>query len=481
MTELGPALIACLLAASLAAAVLRRPGLSTRCLALAAAMGFALTEPAGLGDVLVVVAAGAPLLAVLQPERGRAWSIWLVASAVAAAVVLVAVATDPFRDPTCLVRCSTNPLALGRIPFAPIVANALIGFAAVMTAAQAIRRRSVLGGAGAALAVTVILDVASVTGALVTAACIGLVRGTAEVLAVVQARGRLADVAMALEQSHDPTASMREQLYDPDVSVAFALPDGSVVDEDGAPAPEVRHGQQVDLITVGESTIARVCHRPTTSRVAVARAMTGAARLALDNARLLAVSRLNARLLQESRARVVKGGDEERRLLERDLHDGAQQEVLSLGLALREELSSTTDLPRRQALEDAAGRIPLVLESLRELGHGLRPAGLDGAGLSIALEAIADRARVPVDVVSLPEEDLQPGAVVAIAGLVARQADTADAPLRVEVVVVDGRVVTTITGGVEPTPVEIDRFVTIGGGLGCDGVSTRAWLPTGER
>lgn len=110
--------------------------------------------------------------------------------------------------------------------------------------------------------------------------------------------------------------------------------------------------------------------------------------------------RENERRLRESRARIVKAGDEERRRLERDLHDGAQQRLVSLALTLRLVRSKLQSEPAESSrlLTDAEQELRLALDELRELARGIHPAVLADRGLVPALRALATRTRFPVEV-----------------------------------------------------------------------------------
>jgi signal transduction histidine kinase len=104
-------------------------------------------------------------------------------------------------------------------------------------------------------------------------------------------------------------------------------------------------------------------------------------------------------------ARVVEAGDAERRRLERDLHDGAQQRLVSLGLQLG--LLATQLAPESEAsrlLAGARAELAASLKELREIARGLHPAVLSHGGLDAALEALATRAPVPVHIVGAIEE-----------------------------------------------------------------------------
>src|SRR6266511_885644 len=115
----------------------------------------------------------------------------------------------------------------------------------------------------------------------------------------------------------------------------------------------------------------------------------------------LAVASAQARAdLSASRARLVKTGDEQRRKLERNLHDGAQQRLVSVALTIRlarRQLESDSDAAAA-SLEGAAKELDLALEELRELARGLHPAALTEQGLGPALAGVAQRLPIEVDV-----------------------------------------------------------------------------------
>jgi PAS domain S-box-containing protein len=104
--------------------------------------------------------------------------------------------------------------------------------------------------------------------------------------------------------------------------------------------------------------------------------------------------------LRASRSRLVAAGDEARRRLERNLHDGAQQRLVSLSVALRLARSKLGADPAaaEELLEQAGGELSVALEELRELARGIHPAVLTDRGLEAALESLADRTPVPVEV-----------------------------------------------------------------------------------
>ena len=112
--------------------------------------------------------------------------------------------------------------------------------------------------------------------------------------------------------------------------------------------------------------------------------------------------------LAASRARIVGAGDAERRRLERNLHDGAQQRLVSLALQLRLTQSALERRPEAVAglLEEAQAELARALDELRELARGIHPAILTDRGLGPALEAILARAPLPVELLELPEDRL---------------------------------------------------------------------------
>ena len=125
--------------------------------------------------------------------------------------------------------------------------------------------------------------------------------------------------------------------------------------------------------------------------------------------------------LAASRARIVEAGDAERRRLERNLHDGAQQRLVSLALWLREieaKLDSEPDAARC-ALASARDELALALEELRELARGIHPAILSDRGLGPALDALAVRSPVTVQITEVPEARLPEPVEVAAYYLVA--------------------------------------------------------------
>jgi signal transduction histidine kinase len=112
--------------------------------------------------------------------------------------------------------------------------------------------------------------------------------------------------------------------------------------------------------------------------------------------------------LEDARSRIIAAGDAERRRIERDLHDGAQQRLVALSLTLRmaEARAGKGDPEAQELIRSAGEEANLALKELRDLARGIHPAILTNRGLAAALDDLAGRATVPVDVVAAPSERL---------------------------------------------------------------------------
>jgi signal transduction histidine kinase len=113
--------------------------------------------------------------------------------------------------------------------------------------------------------------------------------------------------------------------------------------------------------------------------------------------------------LAASRARILKAGDEERRRLGRDLHDGAQQRLVSIIIDLQLAQKRWADPERaRELVDDALAHAQSAIDDLRELAAGIHPSVLTDRGLSAALESLADRSPVPVELEAALDGRLPP-------------------------------------------------------------------------
>jgi len=112
--------------------------------------------------------------------------------------------------------------------------------------------------------------------------------------------------------------------------------------------------------------------------------------------------------LRDARSRILEAADAERRRIERDLHDGAQQRLVALALTLRmaEKRAASGDVEAAELVRQAGEEAGLALKELRDLARGIHPAILTNRGLPAALSDLAARASVPVEVVAAPDERL---------------------------------------------------------------------------
>jgi signal transduction histidine kinase len=287
-------------------------------------------------------------------------------------------------------------------------------------------------------------------------------------------RSALASIVVDLGHS-PPPGGLREALAstlgDPALEVAYPLADpGRYVDADGVGVnPAVRDGRTVTPLARGGTTVALLIHRPgLLDNPELVQEVAVAGRIALENERLQAVVRAQLENLRASRARVVAAGDAERRRLERDLHDGAQQRLVSLSLALRlaqTQLGPDEDPDLASAMESAGQEIGAAIDELRELAHGIYPAVLNDEGLAAAVEALGERAAIPVRVVAVPEARFPPPVEAAAYFLVAEAcgkiAACVDASsVTVEVTHEGGRLLVDVTeaGAGKPGPEVEARF-----------------------
>ncbi|WP_344981259.1 ATP-binding protein [Streptosporangium fragile] len=191
-------------------------------------------------------------------------------------------------------------------------------------------------------------------------------------------------------------------LGDPHLRVAFPVP-GGYVDASGRSMrlPEVVDARRTTPVGDPLRPVAVLLHDPSLrTEPALLEAVSATAHLALENARLQAAVRAQLAEVRASRARLVAAGDEARRRLERDLHDGAQQRMLSAGLALnllRQDLAGRRTGPETmELLGEAEAELHAATRELRELARGIHPAVLTIQGLRAALEQLVLRAAAPV-------------------------------------------------------------------------------------
>ena len=245
------------------------------------------------------------------------------------------------------------------------------------------------------------------------------------------AAAHVADLIRDLD--HVPPEQLRGALGravgDPTLEIAFWLPDrDAYADAEGKPVelPEGDRRRAVTRLDHHGEPIAALVHDPSLlddPRLLESAGM--AARLSLENARLAAELHAQLGRVQESRRRIVAAGDEQRRKIERDIHDGAQQRLVALALELRAaqlRLGNEVDPAVEAVLGQAVDELQLAVSELRELARGVHPAVLTEEGLAAALESLAGRTPIPVSVEAV--EDRFPREIEAAAYFVACEALT---------------------------------------------------------
>ena len=290
-------------------------------------------------------------------------------------------------------------------------------------------------------------------------------------------------------------------LRDPSVTLAYWLPEfASFADVDGRQtAIEAGPGRSATPITRDGARVAMILHDAwLDEEPQLLASVAAAAGLAIENAQLQVDLRARLADVRASRARIVSAGDAERKRLERDLHDGAQQRLVALSLALRRARSGLTESDENLApsLDDASMLVKEALEELRTLARGIHPAVLTELGLAGALGALAGRSPVPVTIEALPPDRL-PQPVEAAAYFVVSEAlanvakHAPGAVARVRATVEAGRLLVEVMddgpGGAAAAPGSglqglDDRVAAVGGHLEIanppgGGTSIRASIP----
>jgi signal transduction histidine kinase len=218
-------------------------------------------------------------------------------------------------------------------------------------------------------------------------------------------RSGVADLVVELGSSPRPPDvrnAIARTLGDPSLEVAFWLSEeGRYVDPAGQPVdPDADPGRTPTPLEHDGHRLAVLLHDPSLlDDPGLVEAVGAAATLALENARLQVELRAQLEEVRASRARLVEAEDAERRRIERDLHDGAQQRLLGIRLALqlaRDRIGDDADV--EALLAEADAEVGGALEELRALARGIHPAVLTDEGLAPALGALARRAPVAVDV-----------------------------------------------------------------------------------
>jgi signal transduction histidine kinase len=218
------------------------------------------------------------------------------------------------------------------------------------------------------------------------------------------ARSAVGDLVLELRAEPAPPdlkEALARALGDSSLELVYWLPDfGVYVDLDGRPVelPELE-GRATTLIDRNGDHVAALIHDPALlDEPELLEGVQAAAGIALENGRLNAELRARLEELRGSRARIVEAAQNERQLLERNLHDGAQQRLIALSLNLSLLKGRVNGDPEvRAGIDQARREVAASLAELREISSGLHPAVVSGHGLPVALEQLAARAPVPVE------------------------------------------------------------------------------------
>jgi signal transduction histidine kinase len=218
------------------------------------------------------------------------------------------------------------------------------------------------------------------------------------------ARGMVAGLVVELgapSAAGDLRQALARALGDPSLQLAFWFPvEKCYVDGDGGVVklPEADSGRSATFVARDGQPIAVLLHDPVLEHnVELVRSVCAAASLALENERLQAELRARLVELQASRARLVEATDAERRRIERDLHDGTQQRLVSIAmsLGLLETKLPAQATAARPLVRETREALALALAELRELTHGINPPLLTERGLPAALDELCRRAALP--------------------------------------------------------------------------------------
>jgi signal transduction histidine kinase len=216
---------------------------------------------------------------------------------------------------------------------------------------------------------------------------------------------------LVVELQTEGPASLRERLIralgDPSLEVAYRLDDGRYVDANGQslelPQDETR---AVTPLTAHGDEIAALIHDPALlDEPELVESVCAAAGLVLQNERLAAEVRSRLAEVRASRERIVAATDAERRRIERNLHDGAQQRLVTLSLSIGLE-ASRADAATADAFARIQGEVEEAVVELRELARGIHPTLLRDEGLQAAVQALARRTPLPVSVAGVLEKRL---------------------------------------------------------------------------
>jgi signal transduction histidine kinase len=387
------------------------------------------TGPATLRNLVACVACVLPALviAAVTPPSRRLSRAQTVAIGVVLVGTIVAVGSrlllvDPFLDLRCWRACGHNPFGL---PVAGATGRVLevVGLASVVAAAgalavgqnavdavlgrhqTAIRLSQVplLAGMVSPFVLRLGLQESATAPAFLASLVLALVGGLALAVAALLPRlrgfvlavqlNRLAGNIQTAPAPGQLAASLGRAVGDPDLHIRYCVPGrGAYVDADGRPValPTADKSRQLTAVTRNGALVATVVHASRVDGAQLDRALGAALRLVLENEQLRAAALAELAEVQLSRARIVERAASERRQLERNLHDGAQQRVVALSLLTRMLANAAPEGATAKLADHATVLVRTILEELRRVARGIYPAVLADNGLAGALCDLAD-------------------------------------------------------------------------------------------
>jgi signal transduction histidine kinase len=241
---------------------------------------------------------------------------------------------------------------------------------------------------------------------LVYEACLCIITGglLAGLLLVPWERADVTDLVVQLGRARSWTlrGELSRALADPTLEVGYWVAGaGAFMDTEGRvlKLPSAGSERSATLVQRGEETVAVLIHDSSLSEdPALLDAVTTATRLAASNTRLQAEVQARIVQLEDSRRRILEAGDEERRRLERRLHEGAERRASELTEALRRGKSTASTPETREAIARAEDQLKRTLDELRQLAQGLHPRALTEHGLAGALVLLAQDFPLPVEI-----------------------------------------------------------------------------------
>jgi signal transduction histidine kinase len=284
-------------------------------------------------------------------------------------------------------------------------------------------------------------------------------------------------------------SALARAVGDPQLRIAYWLTNTQrYVDANGQPVAEpiAAPGRATTALVRDERRVALVSHAAALPEIESE--MGAAVRLALENERLQAEGLAQLEELRASRTRIVETGDAERRRLERDLHDGAQQRLLAVSYEIRLARAAAEehgDVETSSFLAAALDGVQAALDELRELAHGIYPAILGEAGLATALATLADTAPLQLEITDVAEErypsPVETGAYVLVVEALDNAATRGATHATVTAVRDNDQLVVTVEDdGSERTSAMVqldDRVGALGGRLVVGSMTLRATIP----